>query len=47
MKCQKVSTNMIKRNKNYIGLNLGRSMNRVKYIFTIQYHVINIMRMAT
>ena len=30
MKCQKVSTN-IKREKNDIGLNLCRSMNRVKY----------------
>ena len=47
MKCQNVSTNMIKRNKSDIGLNLCRSMNRVKYNFTIQYHVIIIMRMAT
>ena len=47
MKCQKVSTNMIKGDKNDIGLNLCRSMNRVKYNFTIQYHVIIIMRMAT
>ena len=47
MKCQKVSTDMIKRDKNDIGLNLCRSMNRVKYNFTIQYHVIIIMRMAT
>ena len=35
MKCQKVSTNMIKHEKNDIGLNLYRSMNRVKYNFTI------------
>ena len=40
MKYQKVSTNMIKRDKNDISLNLCRSMNRFKYNFTIQYHVI-------
>ena len=34
---------MIKRDKNDISLNLCRSMNN----FTIQYHVIIIMRMAT
>ena len=41
MKCQKVSTNMIKHEKNDIGLNLCRSMNRVKYNITISrdyYH---------